>query len=118
MPLLPRDQRAPAHGPPPGQRQHQQLRHVVRLEIRRQAANQVEQRLEFLNFLIERLIEFVGLGVGAGVFDAAGRNAEQRAEKLYLLVADVSRSEEYTSELQSLRHLVCRLLLEKKKKSI
>src|SRR5437899_7887378 len=28
----------------------------------------------------------------------------------------VSRSEEHTSELQSLRHLVCRLLLEKKKK--
>src|SRR5215472_13591892 len=28
------------------------------------------------------------------------------------------RSEEHTSELQSLRHLVCRLLLEKKKKSI
>src|SRR5258705_9823318 len=28
------------------------------------------------------------------------------------------RSEEHTSELQSLRHLVCRLLLEKKKKPI
>src|SRR5205814_6750675 len=28
----------------------------------------------------------------------------------------VHRSEEHTSELQSLRHLVCRLLLEKKKK--
>src|SRR5262245_23884682 len=28
----------------------------------------------------------------------------------------VARSEEHTSELQSLRHLVCRLLLEKKKK--
>src|SRR5947199_2585344 len=28
----------------------------------------------------------------------------------------VGRSEEHTSELQSLRHLVCRLLLEKKKK--
>src|SRR5436853_7625483 len=27
----------------------------------------------------------------------------------------VARSEEHTSELQSLRHLVCRLLLEKKK---
>src|ERR1035438_10825716 len=27
-----------------------------------------------------------------------------------------SRSEEHTSEIQSLRHLVCRLLLEKKKK--
>src|SRR5437899_6298966 len=29
---------------------------------------------------------------------------------------DWRRSEEHTSELQSLRHLVCRLLLEKKKK--
>src|SRR5262245_65006710 len=29
---------------------------------------------------------------------------------------DRLRSEEHTSELQSLRHLVCRLLLEKKKK--
>src|SRR5947199_1655014 len=29
-----------------------------------------------------------------------------------------NRSEEHTSELQSLRHLVCRLLLEKKKYSI
>src|SRR5262245_66043152 len=32
------------------------------------------------------------------------------------LVAQRDRSEEHTSELQSLRHLVCRLLLEKKKK--
>src|SRR5262245_52854513 len=31
--------------------------------------------------------------------------------------AHVARSEEHTSELQSLRHLVCRLLLEKKKKN-
>src|SRR5947199_6402889 len=30
---------------------------------------------------------------------------------------NVVRSEEHTSELQSLRHLVCRLLLEKKKKN-
>src|SRR5205814_7165662 len=30
------------------------------------------------------------------------------------LLRDVTRSEEHTSELQSLRHLVCRLLLEKK----
>src|SRR5262245_65926556 len=29
---------------------------------------------------------------------------------------EAPRSEEHTSELQSLRHLVCRLLLEKKKK--
>src|SRR5438045_6992100 len=32
------------------------------------------------------------------------------------VLLDVERSEEHTSELQSLRHLVCRLLLEKKKK--
>src|SRR5205814_8325246 len=31
------------------------------------------------------------------------------------VIVDSSRSEEHTSELQSLRHLVCRLLLEKKK---
>src|SRR5258705_6541214 len=39
-----------------------------------------------------------------------GRDAELRD---YLAL--VGRSEEHTSELQSLRHLVCRLLLEKKK---
>src|SRR5437899_8964431 len=32
------------------------------------------------------------------------------------MLAEGFRSEEHTSELQSLRHLVCRLLLEKKKK--
>src|SRR5258705_1289045 len=31
---------------------------------------------------------------------------------------DRARSEEHTSELQSLRHLVCRLLLEKKKQMV
>src|SRR5262245_64089015 len=34
------------------------------------------------------------------------------------LVREVVRSEEHTSELQSLRHLVCRLLLEKKKSRV
>src|SRR2546425_6003107 len=42
-------------------------------------------------------------------------------ERLHLLVADgvdrrEHRSEEHTSELQSLAYLVCRLLLEKKKR--
>src|ERR1035438_8139670 len=35
---------------------------------------------------------------------------------LFILLPFVVRSEEHTSELQSLRHLVCRLLLEKKKR--
>src|SRR5258705_8658402 len=34
----------------------------------------------------------------------------------YMILGGFYRSEEHTSELQSLRHLVCRLLLEKKKK--
>src|SRR5438045_6075329 len=42
-----------------------------------------------------------GFGIGLAIFTCA-------------LVCG-SRSEEHTSELQSLRHLVCRLLLEKKK---
>src|ERR1035441_10743107 len=37
-----------------------------------------------------------------------------RIENKYLIT--YTRSEEHTSELQSLRHLVCRLLLEKKNK--
>src|SRR5262245_64082265 len=43
-------------------------------------------------------------GIGRQHTLAAGERAHQQ-----------QRSEEHTSELQSLRHLVCRLLLEKKK---
>src|SRR5262245_50278899 len=38
-------------------------------------------------------------------------------ENLHVPVERLLRSEEHTSELQSLRHLVCRLLLEKKNKN-
>src|SRR5215831_3767997 len=41
----------------------------------------------------------------------AGARPDVRAERRGL---GLHRSEEHTSELQSLRHLVCRLLLEKK----
>src|ERR1035441_3980269 len=50
--------------------------------------------------------------------DHAGPNGPPRPcddQHLASLHARLSRSEEHTSELQSLRHLVCRLLLEKKK---
>src|SRR5262245_63313617 len=50
-----------------------------------------------------------GLAIGLG-FQGALSNL---AAGIMLLVT--RRSEEHTSELQSLRHLVCRLLLEKKK---
>src|SRR5258705_5584894 len=63
---------------------------------------------------------------GAVVGDQAGRAVgadvavlDHRADRGTGGVGDAGaeRSEEHTSELQSLRHLVCRLLLEKKKRS-
>src|ERR1039458_3293648 len=45
------------------------------------------------------------------IFAPVGEGALQAVQN----VVAVMRSEEHTSELQSLRHLVCRLLLEKKK---
>src|SRR5258706_9054152 len=54
--------------------------------------------------------------------DLTGADAPKRddaaADALGLLALERSRSEEHTSELQSLTNLVCRLLLEKKKKSL
>src|SRR5205814_8775589 len=48
----------------------------------------------------------------------SGAARPERAEPLYerfcTALRELGRSEEHTSELQSLRHLVCRLLLEKK----
>src|SRR5258705_770255 len=46
-----------------------------------------------------------GTGCSAASLPVTGRSPKRE------------RSEEHTSELQSLRHLVCRLLLEKKKKT-
>src|SRR5258705_6152404 len=40
---------------------------------------------------------------------------DERAQRHSCATQKAVRSEEHTSELQSLRHLVCRLLLEKKK---
>src|SRR2546425_3673905 len=42
----------------------------------------------------------------------------KRREIFFLAAAGSRRSEEHTSELQSLAYLVCRLLLEKKKQKI
>src|SRR5437899_5283595 len=48
--------------------------------------------------------------------DFGGAAYSVDARKQARIIATARRSEEHTSELQSLRHLVCRLLLEKKKK--
>src|SRR5687767_15560343 len=59
------------------------------------------------------LVRVAGVVAGGGQpLDGGGLHLAQRA--LQVLGAD-GRSEEHTSELQSLAYLVCRLLLEKKK---
>src|SRR5437870_7766019 len=68
----------------------------------------------FRSLLAFSSIENVGIiliGTGAGMlYHGAG------LEGLALLALAAARSEEHTSELQSRGHLVCRLVLEKKKK--
>src|SRR2546422_7135743 len=49
--------------------------------------------------------------------ESQARTALMRERRKYSSLAAGSRSEEHTSELQSRLHLVCRLLLEKKKKT-
>src|SRR5262245_64334566 len=60
----------------------------------------------------------IGSGIStatiAPAFEKTGRAGRSISRLDLSYRAD--RSEEHTSELQSLRHLVCRLLLEKKKK--
>src|SRR2546425_3956255 len=51
--------------------------------------------------------------------DVEHQRSRRKAEGIaFRLFATANRSEEHTSELQSLAYLVCRLLLEKKKKKI
>src|ERR1035438_10845402 len=65
------------------------------------------------------------VGLQAGIRDSFAlpsqnptvRNGTQ-SHVLLFVSRKLYRSEEHTSELQSLRHLVCRLLLEKKKNKI
>src|SRR5438552_12038257 len=63
-------------------------------------------RITFLNPTAERL-------TGWRTTEALG----QSVDTVLTLISDTKRSEEHTSELQSPDHLVCRLLLEKKKKN-
>src|SRR5690349_8650954 len=61
--------------------------------------------------------ELVSRGVAVIVAgDAPASSAAKAATKTIPIVFGTGRSEEHTSELQSRRDLVCRLLLEKKKK--
>src|SRR2546425_4141041 len=71
--------------------------------------------------LDERVFMTLGILKVAAVLEQAGLAVEMLdlsgVENYEEVVRDHVRSEEHTSELQSLAYLVCRLLLEKKKKN-
>src|SRR5262245_62864486 len=71
---------------------------------------QVRIQMARLTLTVEHEISGVRGGLARSPFGHVGRLFVERD------FAGDARSEEHTSELQSLRHLVCRLLLEKKKK--
>src|SRR2546422_4568835 len=70
----------------------------------------------YLNRLQDRL-QGLGFGLAFAYAQPPNEVVAARLKELRAGLADyVARSEEHTSELQSRLHLVCRLLLEKKKK--
>src|SRR5687767_15604279 len=73
----------------------------------------------FRSFLGRRFLSFTPAGNGSKgvnvVFRDSSARVNRQAQADVLIGADGVRSEEHTSELQSLAYLVCRLLLEKKK---
>src|SRR5258708_11802671 len=89
---------------PPAPRRERSTRMPTHAEQR--VLPYTQQQLFDLVADIERYPEFLPWCVGARV----------RERKPDLIVADL-RSEEHTSEFQSPDHLVCRLLLEKKKQT-
>src|SRR3712207_7970227 len=65
---------------------------------------------------LANVVALVGIAVAARPPDPNHAYGHHRYETLTSL--GVARSEEHTSELQSRQYLVCRLLLEKKKKPL
>src|SRR5207244_10330228 len=92
-------------------------------EVGRQAAMEDRDRIVELVEGCDML--FITAGMGGGTGTGAAPVVAQVAHELGILTvavvtknAELMRSEEHTSELQSPDHLVCRLLLEKKNKKI
>src|SRR5258705_1064546 len=63
----------------------------------------------------EALVEHASLALARRARIPYPKLLQLSAQARRVLTERANRSEEHTSELQSLRHLVCRLLLEKKK---
>src|SRR3712207_8220042 len=70
-------------------------------------------RMRFRNFIVATAL---GIFPQTFLYSYLGRQAPEYVALFLVTSALVVRSEEHTSELQSRQYLVCRLLLEKKKK--
>src|SRR5262247_1249692 len=86
------------------------LQQVVRLGLEVARMRPLEARFERA---ADPPIGVAQMVVDGRIFRLQLHGAFEIAHRLVVL-GDAERSEEHTSELQSLRHLVCRLLLEKK----
>src|SRR5205814_3551245 len=97
------------------QEQQQELLRQVRQGVIEVATSKrlLEQQARKLAEQLPRADDQARRAMAAGREDLA-RIAIQRKQA----ASDELRSEEHKAELQSLRHLVCRLLLEKKKKGL
>src|SRR5258705_5612630 len=73
------------------------------------------RHLRTTSFLVDSDI-LIDAGTGVGDLTLAELSQIDHIFVTHSHLDHEDRSEEHTSELQSLRHLVCRLLLEKKKK--
>src|SRR2546422_3949336 len=95
----------------------------MRLHATREQIDEVRKQVEHFGYKVHSIEgeERVVIGVvGVGDVTACMESVEAlpQVEKVVRISAPYKfvRSEEHTSELQSRLHLVCRLLLEKKKK--
>src|SRR5437870_13512653 len=93
---------------------------VTRLQVQRQTTQMLKQQFPRGGAQMAMLMPFFAQRAAENLISQKAILVE--AERLGLRVndqelSDELRSEEHTSELQSRGHLVCRLLLEKKKES-
>src|SRR2546422_6409530 len=78
-------------------------------------AKEAAQQVQFN--LTERGIDFLGYRTLKHLLGSIGKSSFGAHDTEHLATGIEARSEEHTSELQSRLHLVCRLLLEKKKQN-
>src|SRR5437870_8015145 len=93
-----------------GPRPNDRLSHPVKEAAYRAAIHLNPQRG------VERLAHFLQAALGIALMRAPQERLRLGGEFATISLTPPVRSEEHTSELQSRGHLVCRLLLEKKKR--